>query len=61
MTNFSLKNALKLVISLILAIKQDDRLFFIQQLYLNRFCLSQNVAVCSELSGLIAHSIILWY
>ncbi len=52
MTNFSLKNALKLVISLILAIKQDDRLFFIQQLYLNRFCLSQNVAVCSELSGL---------
>jgi hypothetical protein len=52
MTNFSLKNALKLVISFILAIKQDDRSFFIQQLYLNRFCLSQNVAVCSELSGL---------
>ena len=59
MTNFSLKNALKLVISFILAIKQDDRSFFIHQLYLNRFCLSQNVAVSSELSGLIAHSIFL--
>lgn len=59
MTNFSLKNALKLVISLILVIKQDDRLFFIHQLHLNRLCLSQNAAVCYELSGLIAHSFFL--